>query len=102
MHIIALQGDQVIRAAAEPFSAEVAKKLRPATNLVIAGSHSSPHTILGHVLTCMDGEMRQVRVGRATIIEHADRHLTTRLAAGDYEIYPQRERGGDGDRAVAD
>lgn len=98
MQFHALQGDQVIRKLDKP----IAGKLEPATNLVIAGSHTSPHTIRGKVLTRMDGDVRKVRVARATTIEHSDRHRTTKLTKGDYEIYPQRERGGDGDRAVED
>ena len=98
MKIPALQGDQVIRKMDKPITG----RLFPARDLVIAGSHSSPHTIRGKVLTKIEGDVRFVRVARATVIEHADRHNTTKLAKGDYWIYPQRERGGDGDRAVED
>jgi hypothetical protein len=98
MEIFALQGDQVIR----KLDNDIAGNLEPATNLVIAGSHSSPHTIRGIVLTRMEGDVRLVRVELDTTIEHAGRHRKTVLPAGDYEIFSQRERGGNGDQAVLD
>jgi hypothetical protein len=98
MEIFALQGDQIIR----KLEKKITGKLETAKDLVIAGSHTSPHTILGKCLTRMDGDRRLVRVGRSTTIVHADRHNETKLSKGDYEISPQRERGGDGDRAVED
>jgi hypothetical protein len=96
--IFALQGDQIIR----KLDKRIAGELEPARDLVIAGSHSSPHIIVGRCYTRMERDRRLVRVSRATIIKHADRHRPTKLIKGDYEIYPQRERGGDGDRAVED
>jgi len=98
MEIFALQGDQIIRKLAKPITG----KLETAKELVIAGSHTSPHTIKGTCKTRVSGDRRLLRVARATEIVHADRHLTTKLPKGDYEIFPQRERGGDGDRAVED
>jgi hypothetical protein len=98
MEVFALQGDQIIR----QLDQKITGKLEAAKNLVIAGSHTSPHTILGKCLTRVDGDRRLVRVGRATAIVHADRHNETKLPKGDYEISPQRERGGNGDRAVED
>jgi len=98
MKINILHGDQVIRKLSNPIKGD----LDPATDLVIAGSHSSPHTIRGNVLTRSESDVRFVRVESDTVIDHADRHKTVQLPAGDYVIYPQRERGGDGDRAVED
>jgi hypothetical protein len=99
MEIFALQGDQIIRKLPNPDTG----KLEPARDLVIAGSHTSPHIIRGKCLTRLDGDRRFVRVARATTIaHHADRHRDTALPKGDYEIYPQRERGGNGDRAIED
>ena len=98
MEIFALQGDQIIRKMPEPITG----KLEAAKDLVIAGSHTSPHTIKGACKTRVDGDRRLVRVARATEIVHADRHRTTKLPKGDYEIFPQRERGGAGDRAIED
>jgi hypothetical protein len=98
MDIFALQGDQIVRKLSKP----IAGKLEKAKDLVIAGSHTSPHTITGLCRTRVEGDRRLVRVSRATTIVHADRHRTTDLPKGDYEIFPQRERGGDGDRAVED
>jgi hypothetical protein len=97
MEIFALQGDQIIRKCAP-----VAGKLESVTNLVIAGSHTSPHTIRGKVQTRVEGDVRFVVVPRATTIDHADRHNQTKLPKGSYSISPQRERGGTGDRAVED
>ena len=99
MNIFALQGDQKIIKLDTPITG----KLEKATNLVIAGSTSgSPHTIRGTVETRMEGDRRLVAVRRATTIDHKDRHNPTKLPKGDYLIEPQRERGGDGDRAVMD
>jgi hypothetical protein len=98
MKIFALQGDQIIR----KLDRGIAGNLESATNLVIAGSHSSPHTIRGNVLMRMDGDVLLVRVELDTTIEHAGRHQNTVLPAGDYEIFSQRERGGNGDHAVED
>ena len=98
MNIFAIQGDQIIRKLANPITG----KLDAAKDLVIAGSHTSPHIIKGTCKTRVDGDRRLVRVARATEIVHADRHRTTELPKGDYEICPQRERGGQGDRAVGD
>jgi hypothetical protein len=98
MDIFALQGDQVIRQLSQP----IAGQLAPAKLLVIAGSHSAPHTIRGTVYTRMEGDLRLVRVKKATVIEHTGRHRPTMLPKGDYSIGTQRERGGDGDRAVED
>ena len=98
MEIFALQGDQIIRKLAKP----IVGKLESAKDLVVAGSHTSPHTIKGTCKTRVDGDRRFVRVARATEIVHADRHRTTKLPKGDYEIFPQRERGGAGDRAIED
>ena len=98
MDVFALQGDQIIRKLDKPLTG----KLESAKALVIAGSHTSPHTIKGPCKTRVAGDRRYVRVARATEIVHADRHRTTKLPKGDYEIFPQRERGGDGDRAVED
>lgn len=98
MQLEALQGDVVIRKLDKKITGE----LDLAKDLVIAGSHSSPHTVVGAVRTRVEGDVRYLRVAKATTIKHADRHRTTKLAAGDYMIYPQRERGGNGDRAVED
>ena len=98
MDIFAIQGDQIIRKLAKPITGN----LEVAKDLVIAGSHTSPHTLKGTCKTRVDGDRRIVRVARATEIVHADRHRTTELPKGDYDIFPQRERGGQGDRAVED
>ena len=98
MDVFALQGDQIICKLSKPITG----KLEAAKDLVIAGSHTSSHTIKGAVKTRVDGDRRLVRVARATEIVHADRHRTTKLPKGDYEIFPQRERGGSGDRVVED
>jgi hypothetical protein len=98
MNIFAIQGDQIIRKLEKP----IVGKMEAARNLVIAGSHASPHTIKGMCKTRVNGDRRLVRVARATEIVHADRHRITKLPKGDYEIFPQRERGGAGDRAVED
>ncbi len=98
MNIYAHQGDQVISKLSKPIKG----KLEEAAELVIAGSHTSAHTIRGKVMTRVDGDRRFVRVAEPTVITHADRHNTTPLEAGDYVIYAQRERGGNGDRAVED
>jgi len=98
MEIFALQGDQRIIKLDKPIKG----KLLPATNLVIAGSHEGAHTILGKCMTRVERDARLVRVARKTKIVHASRHKETLLPKGDYSIGPQRERGGDGDRAVED
>lgn len=73
-----------------------------ATDYVVAGSHSSPHTIRGVCLQRRDGEQIRVRIPEDTQLVHADRHTVIPLPAGDYTIGPLRERGGEGDRAVED
>jgi hypothetical protein len=98
MEIFALQGDQVIRQLSKPITG----KLALAKDLVIAGSHSAPHTIRGTVYTRMEGDIRLVQVKKGTFVEHEGRHRPTRLPKGNYSIGPQRERGGDGDRPVED
>lgn len=98
MNVFALQGDQIIRKMERP----IAGKLEAVKDLVIAGSHTSSHIIKGACKTRVEGDIRFVRVARATKIIHADRHQATEMPKGDYEIGPQRERGGDGDRAVKD
>jgi len=98
MDIFALQGDQIIRKLDKPIEG----KLEPVSNLVIAGSYTAPHTIRGTVHTRMEGDLRLVHVRKGTVIEHDGRHHETLLPKGDYSICPQRERGGDGDRAVMD
>lgn len=98
MEIFALQGDQIIR----KLDKRITGKLEAAKDLVIAGSHTSPHTIRGTVYTRLEGDLRLVQVRKGTTIEHAGRHRATQFPKGDYSIGPQRERGGDGDRAVGD
>jgi hypothetical protein len=98
MKIFALQGDQIIR----KLDKKITGHLEAAKDLVIAGSHTTPHIIRGTVHTRLEGALRLVQVRRGTTIEHAGRHRATQLPKGDYSIGPQRERGGDGDRAVED
>ncbi|HEY5960282.1 MAG TPA: hypothetical protein VIV60_27200 [Polyangiaceae bacterium] len=97
MEIYALQGDLRIEKLAK-----ISGKLTPANNLVLAGSHEGEHVLIGTCETRMEGDVRLVSVKRATKIVHASRHQETRLATGCYSIVPQRERGGEGDRAVED
>jgi len=78
MDVFALQGDQIICKLSKPITG----KLEAAKDLVIAGSHTSSHTIKGAVKTRVDGDLRLVRVARATEIVHADRHRTTKLPKG--------------------
>jgi hypothetical protein len=98
MEIYARQGDLVITKLAKPSTADLAKK----TNLVLACSDTSPHTVRGVVLAAQSGQMWTIRVERKTEIVHGSRHFATKLVPGDYEIRPLRERGGAMDRAVED
>jgi hypothetical protein len=97
MEIYALQGDLRIEKLAS-----ISGKLQPAKDVVLAGSHEGEHVLKGACETRVEGDVRLVRVRRATKIVHASRHQETQLAKGCYSIGPQRERGGDGDRAVED
>ena len=94
--IYARQGDVVIR------QQSATGELTPATDLVVAGASSHPHTIVGPCLYRRDGRTTLVRLATATTIEHAGRHPPIALLAGDYSLTPLRERGDDGDRAVED
>jgi hypothetical protein len=95
----ARHGDLVIeKIAALPAGLKLAKVTSP----VVAGRLSSPHTVRGTVGIATDGDDTYVQVERATTLDHADRHLPAKLGKGLYHFYPQRERGGQGDRAVED
>lgn len=100
MEIQCLHGDMVLLKSPIPDGTT----LKPATDLIIAGSHTSPHTIAGKVLTSEPSEFRErwIRISEDTTISHAGRHATKPLPAGDYRVYPQRERGSGMDRAVED
>jgi hypothetical protein len=94
--IFARQGDVVIRQQA------ATGELVPATDLVVAGASSHPHTIVGPCLHRREGRTTIVRLAADTTIAHAGRHQPIPLPAGDYRLSPLRERGDDGDRAVED
>lgn len=96
MNIYARQGDLVIEKVKK-----VTGELRKATNFVLAGT-DSPHTLRGTVQLRREGLVTFVRVPKATEIAHAGRHEPVKLAKGDYEIRPLRERGAGMDRAVED
>jgi hypothetical protein len=96
MKIFARHGDVVIRQ--QPVTGELA----PATDLVIAGSSSSPHTVRGACQYRLDGQVTSVRLAADTVIEHAGRHKPIPLPAGDYQFSALRERGDKDDRKVED
>ena len=96
MEIYARQGDQVIEAKG------ITGELTEHTDLVIAGSQTSAHTLRGKCEARREGTRLFVRLSADSVITHADRHRDTPIVAGTYEIRPLRERGGNGDRAVED
>ena len=96
MKIYARHGDVVIR------QQSVDGELATATDLVIAGSSSSPHTILGACHYRQEGQETLVRIAKDTTIEHAGRHKPIPLPAGDYVFSALRERGDKSDRKVED
>jgi hypothetical protein len=97
MKIYARQGDLVIRRA--DMSAE---NLEPATDYVVAGSHTAPHVIMGATRVRRDGSTLHVSVEVDTELRHAGRHKTIPLPTGSYTITTQRERNGDLDQDVRD
>lgn len=97
MHIYARQGDLVFNKVPS-----VSGDLKPSRGLVLSGSDSDPHTVVGETLSRRDGRNIFLRVGAPTEVTHAGRHLPITLEAGDYEVYPLRERGDQEDRAVED
>jgi hypothetical protein len=96
MEIFARQGDVVIR------KTRLVGELDDATDLVVAGASSHPHTIRGACKFKRDGNITVVRVPDDTTIEHAGRHQSISLPAGDYELTSLRERGDEYDRQVED
>mgnify|MGYP001562364215 CR=1 FL=1 len=98
MEIYARQGDLVISAIAAGHKASLVSH----QDLVLAGSDTAPHTVVGEVLALVESTRTLLRCVAPTTITHADRHLPVELSPGDYEITRLRERGGAGDRAVGD
>ena len=94
--IYARQGDVVIRQQV------ITGELTPATDLIVAGASSHPHTIRGTCLHRRDGRATLVRIEKSTTIDHAGRHKPIPMPAGDYHLSPLRERGDRSDRAVED
>ena len=95
--IYARQGDVVIRKA--PIGDVT---LAPATDLVVAGSTSAAHTIVGQCGYATSGRDTIVRIATDTTLSHAGRHLPISLPAGEYRFSPLRERGDATDRSVED
>lgn len=106
MHFYARQGDLVFNRL--PGELQVLsrlpddKELKPASGLVLSGTDSDPHTVAGLALVHRDGRGIFLRGPETTEVAHAGRHLAISLEAGDYEVYPLRERGDRDDRAVED
>ena len=98
MEIYARQGDLVISAIAAGHKASLVSQ----QDLVLAGSDTSPHTVVGDVLAQVESTRTLIRCVAPTTITHAGRHLPVVLVPGDYEITRLRERGCAGDRAVGD
>lgn len=99
MEIYARQGDLVINKLETKFTGE----FRSVRNFVLAGSDTSSHVVEGPSMIAVgDNGATIVRVAKKTKLSHGSRHHTVSLAAGDYEIYPLRERGDQTDRVVED
>lgn len=101
--IYARQGDLVIERI--DLAKSAARGLKPATNYVFAGDSSGhPHTLRGTALVERTGSVTRLRLAETMQLEHgkAGGHRTVTLEPGDYEVRPLRERGGEGDRDVAD
>ena len=94
--LFARQGDVVIDRRA------VTGELTAATDLVVAGGASHPHTIVGPCLTRAEGGVTLVRLASDTELSHAGGHRPVRLPAGDYHLWTLRERGDLSDRQVED
>jgi hypothetical protein len=100
MEIYARQGDLVI----SRFDGDVGEQL-PAKDHVFAGDSSGhPHVLKGKSKIRVDGRRTLVSVEKPTKLVHgkSDGHPTVEIEAGAYEVYPLRERGDKGDRAVED
>lgn len=98
MHHHARQGDIVFCTANFGANFDGAR----AVNHVIAGSGSSSHVITGVAMVKREGDETRIRVIEPTTVTHADRHLDVSLPAGDYSVWPLRERHGSVDRPVED
>ena len=100
MEIYARQGDLVIN----KFEGDPGE-LSPAKDHVFAGDSSGhPHTLKGKSKIRIDGRRTLVLLEKPTELVHgkSDGHPTVSIEAGTYEVYPLRERGDEGDRAVED
>ncbi len=106
MEFYARQGDLIFNKlpgqlqALSRFPSDV--ELKPTTGLSLAGSDSDPHTVVGPVLAWREGRNSFIRLSAPTEVLHAGRHVAAPLEAGDYEVYPLRERGDQEDRVVTD
>ena len=87
MEIFARHGDLVIE------KTTITGKLEKATNLVLAGADTSPHTLRGKVQMRRDGRNTLVRLSKRTKLTHSSRHEDKWLPKGDYTIRPLREAG---------
>lgn len=96
MQLYARQGDLVFNKRA------ISGDLTKAPTLTLAGD-DAPHNVVGEFEFRKDGLRTFLRIGeKGAEVTHGGRHKTVTLTAGDYEVYPLRERGDASDRAVED
>lgn len=101
MHLFARQGDLVIAKLAEKPSGE----FEAVKDFSFAGDSSGhPHVLKGPAKISRGTGVTLVIVSKATILEHrkAGGHKPIKMPAGSYSVRILRERGGVGDREVAD
>lgn len=99
MELYARHGDLVIA------KTKISGDLQKTKDLVFAGDSSGhPHTLKGACEYRKSGRTTSVRLAKDAKLVHGkpDGHKTITLEAGDYEVYPLRERHDGSDRAVED
>jgi hypothetical protein len=100
MQLYARQGDLVITQIPA-----ITGELETVMDYIFAGDSSGhPHTLKGKARMRIDGLRTLIVLTKPSKLVHGklDGHKTIHLDAGSYEVRALRERGGNGDRIVAD